>query len=86
MGIPRVLTLEELQSHDGAVLVEYNSGRINYEPRWAFFEYMNNTAVFLRFWRLYNEPGYNKKSYGIVWRCWTERPTSKQMEEEKWNL
>ena len=35
MGIPRVLTLEELQSHDGAVLVEYNSGRINYEPRWG---------------------------------------------------
>lgn len=65
---PRVLTLNKIPEHDGAVFIEYKSG----DEDWALYiDEMQHSVVTTAGILL-------KKEYGIEWRAWTGRPTPEQ--------
>lgn len=81
----RVLTLEELPGHDGAVFVEYSPAHLNKDGEWMFVDFVP-TYVKDRSVYLYTRRGQmvSYKQYGVTWRAWTGRPTEEQMEAEAW--
>ena len=89
---PRVLTLDELPGHDGAMWLEYVTG---YKPHWVFFEFTNeHGAVFTRAGgKLDYENGewvmkaiqWPLGGYGRTWRCWSQHPTDEQRKAVEWD-
>lgn len=70
---PRVLTLNEIPEHDGAVFIEYKSG----DEDWALYVYED--GPFFKF-NMVACGGVMLplEDYGIEWRAWTGRPTPEQ--------
>ena len=66
---PRVLSLEEYMS----IADNRRSERV---PVWTEWRGGGN-----RGWAI---PQKAYEGYGAIWRAWTDRPTKKQMEAEKW--
>lgn len=82
---PRVMTLEEIPRHDGAVLFEvrnkdewavFSSWDRNRRSKWMIFAFGTNYG---------HVTGFNIDVYGKTWRCWTSRPTDAQREAVKWD-
>ena len=73
---PRVMTLEELNDL-------YSQETIWFEekPNHTIKQLTQDGIVTLIFVGLL----HNWNGYGIVWRCWTSRPTDEQREEIPWN-
>lgn len=72
---PRVLTLNEIPEHDGAVFIEYHNG--DKQGEWMLFLAEHNpylTFTNERGNRVYLETG----TYNDRWRAWTGRPTPEQ--------
>jgi len=78
----KLLTLDELYSHDGAFLVEYNPNSLSRSPMWAFLMFITNKAVHLQFPA--GSEQYSRTQYGITWRCWAARPTEDEMQAAPW--
>lgn len=81
---PRVMTLEELPTWDGAFLIE---ARMNGETVWAswYSEYELYDQTICRMQDIDGEVDDRfKKLYGYEWRCWTSRPDEKTMEATPW--
>ncbi|MBR3020415.1 MAG: hypothetical protein IKH57_25685 [Clostridia bacterium] len=77
---PRVLTLEELKESDDPIFFETQSGVI-YD--WAIKCTANGKHVFLTI-RNSTIQAFRIGRYGISWRCWTSKPTTKQREAAPW--
>ena len=74
---PRVLTLDEMQSFDGAVLVEYTGTFGQEMTEWLLFRRTAyNWIAFTNVKR--TEVLFEIVEYGKSWRCWTSRPTDEQ--------
>ena len=78
---PHLMTMEQLLEYGKPVFIEY---RYLEQHVWALlvgFDAKNCTfnAVTLR------TLSHKIDVYGKYWRCWTDKPTDKQMEEAKWN-
>jgi hypothetical protein len=72
---PKVLAIDEIPEHDGAVFIEYHNGDIQGE--WMLFLAEHNpylTFTNERGNRVYLETG----AYNDRWRAWTGRPTPEQ--------
>ena len=82
---PRVMTICEIQSFDGAVYVDepnnpvclkmlycYEVGQRTYGHGYTFVD-SDGDKVF-----------YPAQCFGIKWRCWTARPTNEQRKAVKW--
>lgn len=82
---PRVMTICEIQSFDGAVYVDepknpvclkmlycYEVGQRTYGHGYTFVD-SDGDKVF-----------YSAQGFGTKWRCWTSRPTDEQREAVKW--
>ena len=84
---PHVLSdTVELLAHDGAVLIEYNPHRLAMHPEWAFIDRIGDGSVYINRNSDHTQLlRYTLASYGITWRCWTGRPSDKQMEEVAWD-
>ena len=84
----RVMTLEEIPRHDGAVFFELRKkGRKKGE--WAVFSPLGCKSrskwMYFAFGSNYGHvTGFNIDVYGKFWRCWTSRPTYEQREAVKW--
>lgn len=84
-----VLTLNEVQSlsTNDVVWLE-DKGKLNVIPGIVRNRHLwpHSVAMITNFMR---SDGYTitagDDDYGIRWRCWTSRPTEKQMREAKWN-
>lgn len=70
---PRVLDLNEIPEHDGAVFIEYKSG----DEDWALFVYED--GPFFKF-NMVACGGVMLplEDYGTEWRAWTGRPSAEQ--------
>lgn len=81
---PRVLPLEEIQSFDGAVLVEYigTFGKPMFE--WLLYQIQHNQYVMFSN-RNRSNIVFDTNDYGNGWRCWTSRPSKEEMEAIPWN-
>lgn len=85
---PRVMTLEEIQQHnnqDGCIWFEQPS----YNAVAAFVtqdgeEFTELISPYLLGLPINHRCMVNR-FYGLTWRCWTSRPTVKQMEAIPWN-
>ena len=83
---PRVMTIYEIQSFDGAVYVDepnkpaclkmlycYEVGQRTYGHGYTFVD-SDGDKVF-----------YSAQGFGTKWRCWTARPTDEQRKAVKWD-
>ena len=82
---PRVMTLEELSTWDGAFLIETKKGGI---ITWSTYhgEYEQSEDIICRL--IDADGGVDdriKRMYGHVWRCWTSRPTDEQRKAVRWD-
>ena len=77
---PRVMTLEDVEEGKPYWL----------EMRGAISEYVicnlndHGDSAFLDFATQFGNKTLESDGYGKTWRCWTSRPTDKQMEAVKW--
>lgn len=78
---PRVLTLDNLEEDEPYWL----------EQRRLFGEYVllnhieqDAKVPYAFFVRSYGHISFEVESYGKTWRCWSSRPTKKQMEVMPW--
>lgn len=69
---PRVLSLNEIPEHDGAVFIEYENG----DEDWAL--YMYEDGPFFKFRMMAGGVMLPLEDYGVGWRCWTGRPGAEQ--------
>lgn len=78
---PRVLDLNEIPEHDGAVFIEYDPEDMTdewmlfYAEHKPYLEFVN-----AREGRVYLATG----AYNNIWRAWTSRPSDAQREAEPW--
>lgn len=78
---PRVLTLDDLEEDEPYWL----------EQRRLFGEYVLLNHIewdaripYAFFVESYGHTSFETESYGKIWRCWSSRPTKKQMEVISW--
>jgi len=84
--VPRVLTLEEAKTHDGALLVEHIGTFGQPIMDWLLLMEEHRSYPFIRFANARrSEVLFERTEYGKSWRCWTARPTEEQREAVKWN-
>jgi len=89
---PRLLTVEEVINHysvpeeirhDADKWVDYQS---DIAP--LYWEFRFYTDKYIGHWRAYNAVGNRvekyKNDYGIIWRCWTAKPTEEQCKAVPW--
>lgn len=78
---PRVLTLNEIPEHDGAVFIEHDPEDMSdewmlfYAEHKPYLEFVN-----AREGRVYLATG----TYNNIWRAWTSRPSAAQIKAEPW--
>lgn len=79
---PHVLTLDELFTleKDTPVYIEGNK----YLYGWDIFSNIDNETGDIIMGTLWRKYAWSRLGYGDTWRCWTSKPTKKQMEREKW--
>lgn len=83
--VPRVLTLEEAKTHDGALLVEHIGTFGQPIMEWLLLMEEHGSYPFIRFANARrSEVLFERTEYGKSWRCWTARPTEDQIKEVKW--
>ena len=80
---PKVLALDDIQSFDGAVLVEYTGTFGNPMFEWLLYQVQHNQYVMFSNHNRSNIV-FDANDYGKGWRCWTSRPTYAQMEATAW--
>lgn len=80
---PRVLTLEEAKQWNEQNNHEKEPVYIEniHEPDFTY-AYVGDFRTSVASYKLSN--GHEFDGYGETWRCWTARPTEKQMEETPW--
>ena len=77
----RVMTLDEVRRHDGAVFLARDDGTGD----WAICcDEASDTLTFVHGSRRGHIASYKKDAYGPRWRCWTSRPTDAQREATAW--
>jgi len=69
---PRMLTMNEIPEHDGAVFIEYKNG----DEDWGIYVYED--GPFFKFNMLTAGVMLPLEDYGVEWRAWTGRPTAEQ--------
>lgn len=85
---PRVMTLEEVidNSELRVVWVERRNGDIYAGIYVKCRKTVGGAfAIYFEFYRVPNNGMFSISNYGKSFRCWTSRPTDKQMEVTKWN-
>lgn len=79
---PRVLEIEEIAAHDGAVFIEYRD-RARYGEEWALY-YCEHPGQGMQFVTTHAGKLFLPlEDYGVEWRCWTRRPTPR-LRNQKW--
>lgn len=82
---PRVMTVEEILRHDGAVFFEdRNKGEWAVFSSWGY-KRRSNWMTFAFGSNCGHITGFNIDVYGKFWRCWTAKPTDEQRERVKWD-
>lgn len=76
---PRVLALDEIMGHDGALFVE-DRIRMAVYPVLYIAEHRPDARM-ATWWGI---ESYGQDGYGDWWRCWTRRPTPEDMAREPW--
>ena len=71
-GMPRLLTMNEIPEHDGAVFIEY----VDDAGEWAL--YVPEGAPYLAFMTSNGGRLMAQGDYERTWRAWTGRPTPEQ--------
>jgi len=80
---PRLIKAHELQIGNVVFVETQYNNKSWYGEVIEFDSASKGLAV--HFWGCNNESVLSMEDYGRYWRCWTSRPTNKQMEVEKWN-
>ena len=80
---PKVLALDDIQSFDGAVLVEYTGTFGNPMFEWLLYQVQHNQYVMFSNHNRSNIV-FDANDYGKGWRCWTSHPTDEQREITPW--
>ena len=83
----RLLGWEDLYAPDGPIYMEYNPERVRLADVWMFVDYIDDRRdpPVARFYRQHGEmESYNRRGYGVTWRCWDRRPTDEEREAVKW--
>jgi len=75
---PRVMTLEEVYRSDYVYIQNGDN-----DPVCRLFHFVDDTYVWFTD-RRGNSNSFTKAGYMNHWRCWTARPTKRQMEEIPW--
>ena len=81
---PRVMTMEELSTWDGAFLIETKKGGI---ITWSTYhgEYEQSEDIICRLIDADGGMDYRiKRMYGHVWRCWAARPNREIRSNTPW--
>lgn len=83
---PRVMTLKEVKAKPDYAWIEKLNSKKTYIVLFDFTAVLSDLSSYAHTWNHYGKDEllllllYNK-----TWRCWTSRPTDKQMEVTKWN-
>ena len=84
--VPQVLSLEEVKTHDGALLVEHIGTFGQPIMGWLLLMEEHGSYPFIRFANARrSEVLFERAEYGKSWRCWTARPTEEQREVIPWS-
>lgn len=92
VGKPRLMTLEEVQKADYVWLEVNWPYTKNHEPYLEialpvpYEDWNHEDMILFRVKADFDNAGHTCSAYyhGIVWRCWTAKPTPEQMTETEW--
>lgn len=80
---PRVLGLQEIAGHDGAVFIDYRD-QMRYGGEWALY-YCEHPGRGVQFVTVNAGKLYlPMEDYDIHWRAWTRRPSMRDRVKHAW--
>ena len=83
---PHVMTLEEVEAALDTVVWVDDKRDENTGTAYALIESYSSKYGYVEFWHIGGDFHRAKYvDYGKTWRCWSSRPTDKQMTEAKWD-